>query len=147
MASKLTGVAVIFGFRGDIDFSGVGTFIKESGDFEHDVQIDELTDDDNELVTLAHSKESITGTLLFTPRSAKSGTAGIQQSLASAKASLARPDKGAAVALSNFDLAELNTLAWVYVGGWKLAFTKKGMATYSLKIRSSPNNDLSLGVA
>jgi hypothetical protein len=46
MAQKLTGIAVIFAFRGTVAFSGSGTFIKESGDFEHDYQLDELTDDD-----------------------------------------------------------------------------------------------------
>lgn len=142
MASKLTGIAVIFGFRGLVAFTGSGTFIKESGDFEHDFQEDELTDDDNEVATLGHSKETLMGTLLFTPRATTS-----PQSLTEAKASLARPAKGAAVTLSGFDLAELNASTWCYVGGWKLAFIKKGFATYSLKIRKGINSDLSAAVA
>lgn len=140
MASKYTGVAVIFGFPGTVAFTGSGTFIKESGDLEHDVQIDEITDDDNELVTLLHSKESYIFTLLFTPRAAS----GSSTSRASAKASLAPPAKGAQVTLSGFDSGTLvNTSDWVYVGGWKLAFKKNGVASYSLKIRRSPNNDIS----
>jgi len=146
MASKYTGVAVIFGFPGSVSFTGAGTFIKESGDFEQDIQVDEITDDDNELVTLTHSKESFIGTLLFTPRAA---TGVASTSLASAKLSLAPPAPGSQVTLSGFSepavpgARKINASDWVFVGGWKLAFKKNGVATYAMKIRRSPNNDIS----
>lgn len=141
MASKYTGVAVVFGFKGGISYSGVGTFIKESGDVEHDVQVDEITDDDNELVTLIHSKESYIFTIMLTIRAAT----GSATSRASAVASMAGPAKGSIVTLSGFDDGGsfINAATWVYVGGWKLSPKKNGVLQASLKIRRSPNNDIS----
>lgn len=148
MGSKYTGVAVIFGFPGDVAFTGAGTFIKESGDLEHDVQVDELTDDDNELVSLLHSKESYIFTLLFTLRAAKT-SAETAKSRASAVASMAGPVKGAQVTLASFDAPAgggdfINKADWVYVGGWKLQPKKNGLMQATLKIRRSPNNDISV---
>lgn len=144
MASKYTGVAVIQNFPGTVSFSGAGTFIKDSGDLEINIQVDEITDDDNELVALLHSNEKVTMNLLFTPRAATGGSA---QSLASAKASLAPPAPGAVVTLTGFAAPSgsdfINTANWVYVGGFRLAFRKNGVATYALKIMRSRNNDIS----
>jgi hypothetical protein len=146
MGSKYTGVAVIQNFAGNVSFVGAGTFIKDSGDLEQDIQVDELTDDDNELVSLLHSKESFIFTFLFTPRAS---IGGLSNSLASAKASLAPPTIGAQVTLTSFPAPSgggdfINRADWVYVGGFKLAFRKNGVATYAMKIRRSPNNDISV---
>ncbi len=132
---------MIFGFAGGVAFTGAGTFIKQSGEITHQYQLDEIVDDDNEIVTLIHSKEKYEFTFLFTPRAA-TGT----NTLANAAASLEPPAKGAAVTLSTFKLASANAADWVYCGDWKLAFDQKGIATYSLKIMRSPNNNLSTAV-
>lgn len=141
MASKQTGVAVIFGFPGGVAFTGAGTFFNESGEFSHQVQLDEIRDEDNEVRTFIHSGELYEGRLLFTPRAA-AGT----NTLANAATSLAPPAKGAQVTLSSFKLAIANAADWVYVGGWRVAFRKNGVATYELFIKKSPNNDLSAAV-
>lgn len=142
MASKQTGVAVVFGFPGNVAFTGSGTFFQESGSFEQDIKIDEVRDEDNELRTLIHSGETIEGNLMFTPRAA-AGT----NTLANAKLSLAPPAKGAQVTLTLFALAALNAADWVYVGGWKIDSKKDGVTTYAMKIKRSPNNDISVAVS
>jgi hypothetical protein len=150
MASKITGIAVVFGFPGGVAWAGaIKNLSNEGGDFEHNVQVDEVRDADNELMSLAHSGETYDATLQFTPRAA-SGT----NTLASAAASLAPPEKGAAVTLGqaagagavDFKLAVANSSQWVYVGGWKTAFKKNGVATYELKIKRNPNADISTAV-
>lgn len=142
MASKYTGVAVIQNFAGTLSFVGGGTFIKDSGDYEIKIQVDEITDDDNEVVTLLHSNEKHEFTFLFTPRAA----VGAPTSLASAKLALAPPALGLAITLTGFPVPAggdfINSANWVYVGGFKLAFKKNGVATYSLKIMRHPTNNL-----
>ncbi len=150
MASKITGIAVIFGFAGGVSWTGIGTLVNEGGEFEHNVQVDEVTDEDNEIISLAHSRESYDATLQFTPRAA-AGT----NTIANAATSLAPPAKGAVVTLGaeagggavNFKLAIANSNQWVYVGGWKTVFKKNGIATYELKIKRNPNKDLSTAVS
>lgn len=150
MASKITGIAVIFGFPGGVSWAGIGTLFNEAGTFDHNVIIDEVRDEDNELRSLAHSGETYDATLQFTPRAA-AGT----NTIANAAASLAPPAKGAAVTLGqaasagavDFKLAIANSSQWVYVGGWQVAFRKNGIATYELKIKRNPNYDVSAAVS
>lgn len=151
MASKQTGVAVIYGFPGGVSWTGIGTaaFFNESGDFEAPITVDEVRDEDNELRTLIHSGETIDGTLQFTPR-APTGT----NTKAAAANSLPPPAPGSKVTLGaavgggavDFALGIANAADWVYVGGWRVAFRKNGVATYELKIRRSRNNDISAAV-
>lgn len=150
MAHKQTGVAVIFGFPGGVSWTGIGTLFNESGDFEHNYQLDQVADEDNEVRTLIHSGETYDATLQFTPRAASGSN-----TITSAAASLAPPAKGATVTLGaavgggavDFKLAIANSTQWVYVGGWRVAFRKNGVATYELKIKRSPNYDLSAAVS
>jgi hypothetical protein len=150
MASKITGIAVIFGFAGGVSWSGIGTLFNEGGTFEHNVIVDEVRDEDNELRSLAHSGETYDATLQFTPRAA-TGT----NTVTNAATSLAPPAKGAAVTLGaaavqgavDFKLAIANSAQWVYVGGWRTVFRKNGIATYELKIKRNPNYDVSATVS
>lgn len=149
MASKITGIAVIFGFPGGVSWSGIGTLFNEGGTFEHNVIVDEVRDEDNELRSLAHSGETYDATLQFTPR------AGSTNTIANAATSLAPPAKGAAVTLGaaagagavDFKLAIANSAQWVYVGGWRTVFRKNGIATYELKIKRNPNYDVSAAIS
>jgi hypothetical protein len=143
MGHSVTGVAVIFGFSGGtVTYTGAGTFIKETVDLEMMNQVDELTDDDNELLSLVHSKEEWKATLLFTPRAA-SGT----NTLSNAAGSFAGPAKGAAVTLASFAITALNQTDWVYDGSWKITGKKNGIWQAALKIRRSPNNNLATVVS
>jgi hypothetical protein len=145
MASKVTGRATVFGFgaTASVSFTGAGTFIRETAEVEHNYQLDALHDDDNEQLSLAHSGEVFEGTLVFTPI-ASSGT----NTLANAKESLRAPAKGSPVTLANFPAPAgandyINKSDWVYIGGFKVGGRKNGFWSYTMKIRRSPNNDLS----
>ena len=144
MAHKQTGVAVVFGFPGAVAWAGIGTLFNESGDFEHAYKLDQVEDEDNEVRTLIHSGETYEATLQFTPRAAVGAN-----TVANAALSLAPPAKGSTVTLGgspNFALAIANSSQWVYVGGWRVSFRKAGVASYELKIKRSPNYDLSAAV-
>jgi hypothetical protein len=134
----LTGRATIFGFIGDIAFTGAGTFVKNSGEVTDEFGLTELTDDLNDPITLVASGQKKKFKFQFTPIAA-SGT----NTLANAAGSLAAPAMLAAVTLTNFKAAAVNAATWVYVGGWKLAFEKGGLATYELEIMKGEVNDLS----
>ena len=139
MASIQTGTAVVFGFPGT--FTGTNftatTYFKDSGDVSADIKVDEIRNEDNELVGLIHSGESYEITLMMTPQST---------SLATAKTMLSPPPMGTAITLSNFhDDSGFSFIngAWSYVGGFKVAFKKDGVASYEIKLRRSRNNDIS----
>lgn len=123
-----TGIAVVYGFNGTVTASGIGSFFNESGDVSVDIKIDEIRNETNDLVGLIHSGETYDATLMFTPK----GT-----TLALAKAALAPPAMGSTVALSAFQDSTPNVINgnWAYVGGWKIAFKKDGIATYELKLK------------
>ena len=139
MASVQTGTAVVFGFPGT--FTGLNftatTYFKDSGDVSADIKVDEIRNEDNELVGLIHSGESYEITLMMTPQST---------SIANAKTMLSPPPMGTAVTLLNFhddiNFPFING-AWSYVGGFKVAFKKDGVASYEIKLRRSRNNDIS----
>ena len=146
MGSKVTGRAAVFGFGASstVSWTGVGTLLKESADITHQYQLDRLHDDDNELVSLAHSGESYKGVLIFTPVAA-SGT----NTLANAKESLLPPVKGSQVTLASWaepaspGVHGINKADWVYVGNWKRIGKRGGFWVYQLEIERSPNNDIS----
>jgi hypothetical protein len=140
MASNQTGRATIFGFAGTISWSGIGTLYKESGDFASEFKLDRLMDEDNEPQGFIGSGEMYKAGLLFTPVSSGS-------TIAAAKLSLEPPAKLARVTLTSFAWATANSATWVYVGGWKIAFKKDGLATYALNIEKSPLRDLSTPVS
>ena len=140
MASKQTGIAVCFGFPGAVAIAGIADFLgfKDSGEFGADHSVDEVVDEDGDAQTLLHHGEKIEGTLNFTPR-AKVGT----NTNAQAKESLGKPEKGSTVTLSSFaapaTTGDWINGTWVYVGGFKAAFSKAGVATYTMKIRRGPD--------
>jgi hypothetical protein len=140
MASNQTGRATIFGFPGSVSWTGIGTLYKESGDFSSEFKVDRLMDEDNEPQGLIASGEMYKATLQFTPVSNGS-------TLAGARLSLEPPAKLARVTLTGFDWSGANSAQWVYTGGWKIAFKKDGIATYSLNIERSPLRDLSTPVS
>jgi hypothetical protein len=141
--AALTGRATIFGFIGDVSFSGIGTLFKESGEFEDDFVLDEVTDDLNDPTTLIGSKRVYNAKLMFTPMAASGGSGGTN-TLASAASSLAAPAMLAPVTLTNFKWCTANSANWVYVGGWKIAFKKNGVATYEMNIRMGVANNLAV---
>jgi hypothetical protein len=154
MSSLVKGVAVIFGFKGGVNFvvgaaAALRNLFNESGEFSHDFQVDRVQDEDNEYRSLIGSGELFKAKLLFTPR-AVAGT----NTLANAAASLTPPDMLSTVILGaaagtgavDFKLSLANASTWVYVGGWRVAFKKNGVATYELEIERSANNDLSAAV-
>ena len=137
MASVQTGRAVVFGFPGTLGgASFTATYIKDSGDVSADIKVDEIRDEDNELVGLIHSGETYELTLMMTPMST---------TLADAKLQLSPPPMGTAITLTNFHddtgFAFINAI-WSYVGGFKVAFKKDGIATYEIKLRRSRNNNI-----
>lgn len=137
MPSLQTGIAVVFGFKGTVagaGLTGVASFLNESGDVSSDIKVDEIRNEDNDLVGLIHSGEVFDASLTFTPY----GTAGAGVNALTAL--LKSPTIGGAVVLTNFRSVELNKADWVYVGGWKVAFKKDGVATYELKIKRAANN-------
>jgi hypothetical protein len=137
MPSIQTGKAVIFGFKGTVSGAGVGgaaSFLNESGDISNDVKIDEIRNEDNELVGLIHSGQVFDASLTFTPAAG---------SISGVNALMTAPTLGGKVTLSGFQAAAMNQTDWVYVGGWKMAFKKDGIATYELKIKRGANFDIS----
>lgn len=137
MPSVQTGKAVIFGFKGTVSGAGVGgaaSFLNESGDISNDVKIDEIRNEDNELVGLIHSGQVFDASLTFTPAGG---------SISGVTANMTAPTLGGKVTLSGFQAVAMNQTDWVYVGGWKMAFKKDGIATYELKIKRSANFDIS----
>lgn len=140
MASVQTGTAVVYGFPGTIDnatYFTATSYIKESGDVSADIKIDEIRNEDNELVGLIHSGESYELTLTMTPKST---------TLALAKNQLSPPPMGTEITLSSFHDDSVNSFIngnWSYVGGFKVAFKKDGIASYEIKLRRSKNNNIS----
>jgi hypothetical protein len=137
MASVQTGKAVVFGFPGTLTGTAfTATYIKDSGDVSADIKVDEIRDEDNELVGLVHSGETYELTLMMTPKSS---------TMALAKDQLSPPPMGTAITLSGFhddsSFAFINAV-WSYVGGFKVAFKKDGIASYEIKLRRSRNNDI-----
>lgn len=137
MASVQTGKAVVFGFPGTATPTvSIGTFIKDSGDISNDIKVDEIRNEDNELVGMIHSGETFELTLMMTP---------IGTGLANARLSLSPPAKGTIVVLSDFhddgSAAFING-NWTYVGGFKVAFKKDGIATYEMKLKKSAFADI-----
>jgi hypothetical protein len=153
MGSAIKGVAVIFGFRGSVNYvvgavAGLRNLFNESGDFSSDFQTDRVQDEDNDYRTLIGSGELYKAKLMFTPRGGNANT------LTEAAAALNPPDKLSTVILGaaagggavNFRLSLANSSQWVYVGGWRVAFKKNGVATYELDIERSPIYNLSAPV-
>lgn len=140
MASVQTGTAVVYGFPGS--FSGnvfSATYIKETGDVSSNIKIDEIRDEDNELVGLVHSGETLEMTLTMTPKST---------TLADAKKQLSAPIIGSKVTLANFhddDVSFING-NWAYVGGFKVSFKKDGIASYEIKLMRHRTNDIALAI-
>lgn len=156
MASKQTGIAVVYGCPGTIVVTGTALVLfNESASFESNFKVDEVRDEDNELRTLIHSGEVYDATLMFTPRAA-SGT----NTLANAISSLLPPGKGSIVTLSLMSrgategvgtghpmtTAFIATNDWVYVGGWKIGHKKDGGTTYEFKIKRNPNFNIGAAV-
>jgi len=149
MASVQTGKAVVFGFPGT--FTGTvfaATYIKESGDVSSNIKIDEIRDEDNELVGLVHSGETLEMTLMMTPI----GTGATGQ-LANAKDQLSAPVMGSKITLTGFhDDATASPGVpfingnWAYVGGFKVAFKKDGIASYEIKLMKHRSNDIALAL-
>ena len=134
MASVQTGKAVVYGFPGTVTPTvGIGTFIKESGDVSNDIKVDEIRNEDNELVGMIHSGETFEFTLLMTPAA---GT------LADAKLCLSPPAKGSVVVLASFHDDSFINGNWTYIGGFKVAFKKDGIATYEMKLKKSAFADI-----
>jgi hypothetical protein len=140
MPQTLTGRATISGFTGGVSFTGIGTLFNESYDVAANSTVTELRDGLNKLQGLQFNEGELTMQLNFTPV-ASSGT----NTIADAKASLAAPANGAIVTLSDFDLASLNHARWAYMGDWKIAGKKDGLATYALSIKCS--QDASTNIA
>jgi hypothetical protein len=143
MAAKLSGRATIFGFAGTASWTGVvsfntGGYLNDSGEFSDDFKLDEVMDEFGDTVTLIGSNRKFKASINFTPV-ADSGT----NTIADAALSLDAPAMLSAVTLASFKWASANTLKWVYVGNWKIAFKKDGVATYSLDILAHATNDLS----
>ncbi|HWN09769.1 MAG TPA: hypothetical protein VNO50_10960 [Pyrinomonadaceae bacterium] len=147
MPSSQSGIATIFGFPGysvnatDWTWTGIGTLFPQNFEFRDDFKLDILSDQDNEPQTVIASGQLYIAKLNFTPRAA-AGT----NTIANAKLSLAPPTPIARVTLANFMWAGANSATWFYAGGWRIAFTKDGIATYELEIRKSPNRDLTAAV-
>lgn len=145
MASINTGRATVFGGNGSVAIAGFAsaTFFTDTTTIEHNYEVSELRDEDNELRGIIHHGEVYRATLLLTPISAS----GSLDSLTSAKNSMVAPPKGAAVTLAGFKAPAsgqiVNNSDWVYVGGWRLAFTRNGFATYELSIMRNPNHNIS----
>ncbi len=141
MASVQTGTAVVYGFPGT--FTGIvfsATYIKESGDITSDIKIDEIRDEDNELVGLVHSGETLDWALTLTPKST---------SLALAKEQLAAPLMGSKITLAGFHddaTSPFTNGNWAYVGGFKVAFKKDGIASYDIKLKKHRSNDIALAI-
>lgn len=145
MASVQTGKAVVYGFPGNFTVGTVfvATYIKESGDVSSTIKIDEIRDEDNELVGLVHSGETLEMTLMMTPV----GT-GASGQLADAKKQLSAPLIGSKITLVNFhddDVPFING-TWAYVGGFKVAFKKDGIASYEIKLMRHRTNDIALAL-
>lgn len=143
MAAKLSGRATIFGFAGTVAWTGIATFntggyMNESGEFSDDFKLDEVTDEFGDTVTLIGSNRKFKASINFTPVS-DTGT----NTLADAATSLEPPAMLSPVTFAAAKWATAITLKWVYVGNWKLAFKKDGVATYSLDILAHATNDLS----
>lgn len=148
MASAQSGIAVVFGFPGGVAITGVATFGKffnDSGDFSADHTLDEVRDEDNDVRTFIHSGEMLEANLNFTPRAPTLDPTHADNTKAKAKEALVKPTKGASVVLSNFAWAAANA-TWSYVGGFRLAFSKAGVATYTMRIRKSPDYDVTTPV-
>jgi hypothetical protein len=139
MSAVLTGRATIFNFAGNVAFTGAGTFVKENGEVMDEFDLKEFTDENDDPMTLVASKQKKRFKFQFTPIAA----AGASNTLANAALSLEPPAMLAAVTLTLFKIASMNTATWVYSGGWKLAFKKGDLATYDLEIIRGEANDLS----
>lgn len=140
MASVQTGTAVVYGFPGTFITAFTATYIKESGDVSSNIKIDEIRDEDNELVGLVHSGETLEMTLMMTPKST---------TLALAKEQLAAPPMGTKVTCSGFlddTTSPFINGAWAYVGGFKVAFKKDGIASYEMKLMKHRTNDIALAI-
>lgn len=141
MASVQTGTAVVYGFPGNFLAATVfvATYIKESGDVSSNIKIDEIRDEDNELVGLVHSGETLEMTLTMTPKST---------TLANAKKQLSAPIIGSKITLENFhddDVSFING-NWAYVGGFKVSFKKDGIVSYEIKLMRHRTNDIALAI-
>ena len=143
MAAKLSGRATIFGFVGVVAWTGIASFntggyLNDSGEFSDDFKLDEVMDEFGDTVTLIGSNRKFKASINFTPV-ADAAT----NTLADAATSLEPPEMLSAVTFTGAKWASAATLKWVYVGNWKLAFKKDGVATYSLDVLAHRTNDLS----
>lgn len=143
--STQSGRATIFGFSGfdgtGISYTGIGNLFPQNFDINDEFKLDELRDQDNEVQSFIASGRIYVAKLNFVPV-ADSGT----NTIVNARLSLEPPAPLARVTLTNFPWAGANSATWVYSGGWRLAFTKDGVATYELEIRKSPDRDLSVPI-
>ena len=145
MASVQTGTAVVFGFPGT--FTGLifaATYIKESGDVTSNIKIDEIRDEDNELVGLVHSGETLEFSLVMTPVGTTLATA-----TTGAQDQLSAPVMGSKITLTGFKDDVTSGFIngnWAYVGGFKVAFKKDGIASYEMKLMKHRTNDIALAI-
>jgi hypothetical protein len=157
MASAVSGIAVIFGFKGSIDYkvatvAGLRNLFNQTGEFSDEFTNDMVEDEDNDVRSLIGSRRIYKARLSVIPRAAV-GT----NTLANAALSLTPPDMLSPVILGaaaggganvDFKLALANSSQWVYVGGWKLALKYNGVASFDLDImRSGAGYDLSAAVS
>jgi hypothetical protein len=105
MSAVLTGRATIFNFAGNVAFTGAGTFIKESGEAMDEFDLKELTDENNDACTKIASNQKKRFRFQFTPIAA----AGASNTLVNAALSLEPPAMLAAVTLTLFKCASLNS--------------------------------------
>lgn len=143
-----SGRATIFGFKGGVSWTGIGTLFKENGEVVDTFEDIRLKDDFGKTKGKISNDRIFKFKFLFRPVAA-SGT----NTVANARLSLEPPALNAAVTLggggNDFDWSIANNAAsgglkWSYAGGWKLAFTNNGIATYEMEIEASADSTVNL---
>lgn len=143
MASVQKGVATVFGFPGfdggDVSWSGIGAFFVQEAEVSAPVESKRVMDEDGELQTIIFHTPIREMKLTFTPK-ASSGN-----SVASASGSLAPPAVGSKVTLANFPWSGANG-DWLFDGSWTISLGNDRVASYTIGLIKSPNNDLTVAV-
>jgi hypothetical protein len=128
-----SGTAILFGITNNgtqIAINAFATFVAQSIDLADNTRVKEEQDETDYDVTLIFTNQNIEGRLTIEP-------AGATRSAAAAVATFLTP--GAAVQLSNFKLAALNSNYWIYMGKERIMLNFQDVAKIELPIRLYAN--------
>ena len=133
IAEVQTGTAKLFGITNSgtaIAINLFDTFVAQSIDLADNTRVKEEQDETDYDVTLIFTNQNIEGRLTIEP-------AGATRTAAAAVAVFLTP--GAAVQLSNFKLAALNSNYWIYMGKERIMLNFQDAAKIELPVRLYAN--------